>query len=119
MTLERPERWSLDVGDGDVALLTIPAVLNHDRVFEIDVRFVVRNPLGSETTWHALSVELDGVREWSRRLPTPAEVGSDSLDHHCRRLIPAGQPLRIRATTQVGPATRRHRLVIEAEQALD
>jgi len=119
MPANRPERWALDAGDGDVAVLTIPAVLLRHRVFEIDVRFVVRNPAQDAQAWHALSVELDGKREWSRRLPTHPGTSTDSLDYHCRRELPAGQALRVLAVTQVGPGTRRQKLVIEAEESVD
>jgi hypothetical protein len=62
-----------------------------------------------------LTVELNGAREWSRRIPTSNPGQSDSLDFRCRRLVPEGQALRIRAVTQVGQA-QRLRLRIDAEQ---
>lgn len=112
----RPERWALDAGEADVALLDIPAVLHHERVFEIDVRFEVRHQGADAAGWHALKVELDGAQVWSRRLDTPTG-SADSLDYHCRRTVPAGQPLRVRALTAVGPGVQRRRLHIEAELA--
>ena len=114
--VDRAERWVRDAGEDDVALLDIPAVLHHERVFEIDVRFEVRHRGDASAGWHALKVEIDGAQLWSRRLETA--VGSaDSLDFHCRRAVPAGQPLRIRAGTAVGPGVQRRRLHIEAELA--
>ena len=63
--------------------------------------------------WQALSVELNGVREWSRRIDTHGQT--DTLDYHCRRELDIGQALRVRALTQLGDA-RRLRLFIEAEE---
>jgi hypothetical protein len=110
-----PEHWSIDAGSAEVALLTIPASLGCDRVFEIDVRFAVRSAADAVDAWHALTVELNGAREWSRRIPTSNPGQSDSLDFHCRRLVPEGQALRIRAVAQVDQALRL-RLRIDAEQ---
>src|SRR5438552_13546297 len=110
------ERWVVDAGPVDVATLDIPASAQRDRVFEIDVRFVVRAPASAKGAWHAMSVDLNGVRQWSRRIDTHPDQ-TDSLDYHCRRELGVGQALRVRAVTQVGGATR-VRLAIEAEEAL-
>jgi hypothetical protein len=112
----KPERWQLDVGSADVALLVIPASLQRRRVFQIDVRFVVRVPESAIEPWHAMDVDLNGQREWSRRLASHGPT--DSLDYHCRRELDIGQALRIRAATHVG-GTFRTRLVIEAEEDRD
>jgi hypothetical protein len=111
----KPERWQLDVASGDVALLVIPAGMQRRRVFQIDIRFVVRVPEAASGAWHALDVDLNGQREWSRRIASQGPV--DSLDYHCRRELDFGQALRIRAATQVGGGFRT-RLVIEAEEDL-
>ena len=117
------ERWAVDAGTADVATLTIPPSAQRERVFEIDLRFVVRAPLqAGRAAWHAMSVDLNGVRECSRRCEThnPAEHPgqNDSLDYHCRVVVPVGRALRVRAVTQVGGANRQ-RLVIEADEARD
>jgi hypothetical protein len=112
-----PEHWSVDAAASDVAVLTIPASAQRDRVFEIDVRFAVRTTAAVDDAWHALGVELNGAREWSRRIPTANPGQIDSLDFHCRRRVSLGEALRIRATTQVGQA-QRQRLQIDAEEAL-
>lgn len=111
-----PERWHVDAGAADIATLDIPASARSTRAFEIDVRFVVRAPLDGEGAWHALAVELNGLRQWQRRIDTHGPGQTDSLDYHCRREVPVGQALRVRAITQVGGAAR-VRLVIEAEEA--
>jgi hypothetical protein len=99
-----------------VAVLEIPASADRHRVFEIDVRFVVSAAEQAVGAWHALSVDLNGLHEWSRRGDTHSPGQSDSLDYHCRRELAEGQSLRVRAMTQVHGA-RRLLLMIEAEEA--
>jgi hypothetical protein len=111
----RAEHWLRDAGAADVATLDIPASMQIKRVFNIDVRFVVRAPPPPAEAWHALTIELNGVNEWTRRIATHGLSATDSLDYHCRRELGVGQALRIRAMTQVGGA-QRQRLVIEAEE---
>lgn len=109
-----PERWSVDAGGADIATLDIPPSAQRGRVFAVDVRFVVR--AGERPApWLALTVELDGRRQWSRRIEAHAPGQTDSLDYHCRCELPAGRALRVRALTQVG-AAQRLRLQIEAEE---
>lgn len=108
---ETAERWALDAGTADIATLDIPPSAHRRRIFAIDVRFAVRAT--APGAWQALSVELNGVREWSRRIDTHGPT--DTLDHHCRRELDIGQALRIRATTELGGA-QRLRLLIEAEE---
>ena len=107
------ERWAVDAGAADIATLDIPPSAHRRRVFAIDVRFVVRAPAAATGAWQALSVELDGVREWSRRIDTHGQT--DALDYHCRRVLEVGQALRVRALTKLGGA-QRVRLLIEAEE---
>jgi hypothetical protein len=109
------ERWFVDAGSADIATLEIPASAQRRRVFDVDVRFVVSAPAAGPPPWHAMTVELDGVQEWSRRIATRQGEPSDSLDHHCRREVGVGRALRVRVRTAVGGA-RRLRLVIEAEE---
>jgi hypothetical protein len=113
-----PERWSVDPGDADLATLDIPPALGRVRRFEIDVRFVVSCPAEGREAWHALTVELDGRRQWSRRVPTHNPGESDSLDYRCRVDVPEGQGLRVRALTEVRGA-RRRQLRIDAEETRD
>lgn len=117
---EAPERWSVDAGAADVATLDIPASAQRRRMFDVDVRFVVRAPADGSPAWHAMTVELDGRRQWQRRIDTHVDAGvpgqTDSLDYHCRCDVGRGQALRVRAFTQVDGAARL-RLVIEAEEA--
>ena len=83
--------------------------------FEIDCRFIVRTHASAQEPTHSMTVLVDGARQWSRSIPTANPGATDSLDYHFRRHVPAGQPLRITATTAVRGAAR-VRLVIEAEE---
>jgi hypothetical protein len=110
------ERWSVNAGDADLAVLDVPPALARPRRFEIDVRFVVHCPTEADGAWHALTVELDGRRHWSRRIATSNPGQTDSLDYHCRVEVPQGAALRIRALTEVRGALRRQ-LRIDAEES--
>jgi hypothetical protein len=112
---EGSERWSVEAGAADVAVLNIPASAQRDRVFEVQVHFVVRAPIPLGSAWHEMTVELNGMRQWSRRLPTNNAGETDCLDYRCRRELPAGQALRVRVATRVHGAVRA-RLIIEADE---
>ena len=109
------EQWQVDVGDADVATLHIPPVLARARKFHIDVRFVVQCP-AEGPAWHAMTVEVNGRREWARQIETNNPGQTDSLDYHFRVEVPLGSGLRVRALTRVHGAVRR-RLGIEANEA--
>jgi hypothetical protein len=104
-----PERWRVDAGDRAIARLDVPPHANRERVFEIDVRFVVRAGAG-RAPQHGLRVLVNGAQEWARRVPT-ARDGEDSLEWRQRRSVPVGQPLRIQALGDVQQALRM-RLVV-------
>ena len=111
------EHWSVRADAADVAVLDIPADLRRERRFEIDCRFVVRTREDvAPGAWHAMRVSVDGAQEWSRRIDTANPGASDSLDVHFRRDLPAGRPLRIVATTEVGGGAQRVSLAIEADE---
>jgi hypothetical protein len=110
------EQRQIDVGDADVATLHIPPVLDRARRFDVDVRFVVQCPADGGAAWHALTVEVNGKREWSRRIETSNPGQTDSLDYHFRVEVATAAALRVRAMTRVQGAVRR-RLVIEASQS--
>jgi hypothetical protein len=110
------EQWQVDVGDADVATLHIPPVLDRARRLHIDVRFVVQCPADGSAAWHAMTVEVNGRREWSRQIETNNPGQTDSLDYHFRIDVTVAAALRVRAMTRVHGAVRR-RLVIEASEA--
>jgi len=105
------ERWRADVGDRPIARLDVPPHATRARVFEIDVRLVVRAGAGRDPH-HGLRVLVNGAQEWSRRLITQRD-GEDTLEWRQRRPVPVGQALRIQAVSEVQHALRL-RLVISA-----
>ncbi len=107
------EHWEADVGDADVSQLTIPPDALRDRCFEVFCCLSV-DARGRDDAWHAMRVLVDGSQEWQRREATQAE-GRDSLDYRFRRVVSAGQPLRVVASTEVHGA-RRLGLVITADE---
>jgi len=109
-----PERWRLDAGDRAIARLDVPPHATRERVFEIDVRFVVKAGAGREPQ-HGLRVLVDGAEQWARRIAT-ARDGEDSLEWRQRRRVPVGQPLRIQALTEVRSALRLRLLVSAVEE---
>jgi hypothetical protein len=119
MRATRPEHWSVDAGEADVATLTVPAVLGRDRVFEIDLRFIVKTPDAGPAPWLAVRLDLDGTQAWQRRIPALCPGQTDNLEFHCRRTVAEGQALRLRAVTQVGGGVRRQRLRLDAEEVRD
>ncbi|AKJ29353.1 hypothetical protein [Caldimonas brevitalea] len=112
----RAERWVAEAGTADVATLDIPADAHHDRIFEISCRYVVAHRGGADA-WHSLRIDVDGRQEWSRRLATENPGSTDSLDYRFRRLVPAGQPLRVTAKTGAHGVSRLE-LLIEADEEL-
>lgn len=110
------EQWQVDVGDADVATLHIPPTLGRARRFHVDVRFVVQCPADGIAAWHAMTVEVNGRREWARQIATSNPGQTDSLDYHFRVEVPVGAGLRVRALTRVQGALRR-RLLIEASES--
>jgi hypothetical protein len=108
------EQWRVDAGDADVAILDIPPALGRMRRFQLDVRFVVACAAPAADAWHALTVEVNGRRQWSRRIATHAP--SDSLDYSCRLDVGEGAALRVRATTRVARSVQRQGLRIDAEE---
>jgi hypothetical protein len=110
------EQWQVDVGDADVATLHIPPALGRARRFHVDVRFVVQCPADGSAAWHAMTVEVNGRREWARQIDTNNPGHTDSLDYHFRVEVPVASGLRVRALTRVKGAVRR-RLCIEASES--
>lgn len=117
-----PERWQVDAGEADIAVLTVPPVLRRERLFDLDLQFRVKLPAADAPPgepWLAVTLEIDGRREWTRRIDARGPGDTDVLDFHCRRALPGGRALRLRAVTQVGGGAKRQRLVLSAEAAGD
>lgn len=111
------EHWRCDVGGASVAIIDIPAALERRRTFDVDVTLVVRTPLEHVEPWHELTVELDGNRQWQRRVPSHSPGQTDGLDYHCRVQLEAGRALRIRAVAATGGSSVQQ-LLIEAREDL-
>jgi hypothetical protein len=112
----QPELWHTEVGDA-VAVLQIPGALKRSRTFDIDVSLLVRVPEDNQQAWHELTLEIDGKRQWHRRIASSCPGQTDGLDYHCRMVLEAGPALRIRAVAGTRGAVVQ-RLLIEAREDL-
>ena len=110
----KPELWRTEVDDA-VAVLHIPGALQRRRNFDIDVSLVVRVPPDNEEAWHELTLEVDGRRQWSRRIQSNCPGQTDGLDYHCRTVLEAGPAMRIRAVACTHGSVVQ-RLLIEARE---
>lgn len=72
-------------------------------------------PEASSAAWLELTVEFDGQRQWSRRIPAHNPGHTDGLDYHQRLRLEAEQGVRIRAVATV-KGVRVRELVIEARE---
>ena len=108
------ERWRADAGDRPIARLDVPPHATRERVFEIDVRFVVKAGAGRDPQ-HGLRVLINGAQEWTRRLKTQRD-GEDGLEWRQRRSVPVGEALRIQALTEVQHAMRLRLVVTAVEE---
>jgi hypothetical protein len=112
----KPELWRTEVGDV-VAVLNIPGALKRTRAFDIDVSLLVRVPENNDGAWHALTLEIDGQRQWHRQVPSSCPGQTDGLDYHCRVVLEAGPSLRIRALAGTRGVVVQ-RLLIEAREEM-
>ncbi len=115
-----PEQWSTDAGADSVAVLEIPGLMDRPRVFDIDATLLVDVPsrADGDGVWHELSLELDGRRQWSRRIASQNPGQTDGLDYHQRVRLEAGQALRVRAMAVVQGGARIRQLLVEAREVL-
>jgi hypothetical protein len=111
------EYWRADAGADSVATLVVPGLLSRARTFDVDVSLLVDVPASHDGAWHELSVELDGRRQWSRRIPSHNPGQTDGLDYHHRLRLEAGQSVRVRAQVKLR-GVRVRQLLIEAREEL-
>lgn len=111
----RGEHWRCDAGGDSVAVLNVPAALHRSRTFDIDVSLEVKVASGEIHPWHELVVEIDGRRQWGRRIDSHSPA--DGLDYHCRLTVEAEQDLRLRALATVN-GSRIQRLLVEAHEVI-
>lgn len=109
-----PEHWRTEGLDG-VAVLNIPGLNGRARVFDIDASLMVNVPADVADAWLELSVEFDGQRQWSRRIPAHNPGQTDSLEYHQQLRLEAEQGVRVRAVAKV-KGVRVRALVIEARE---
>jgi hypothetical protein len=112
-----PEHWQHDAGTGTVAVMNIPGLLSRARVFDVDATLAVDVPAQSaaDAAWLELTVEFDGQRQWSRRIPAHNPGQTDGLEYHQRVRLEAGQALRVRAVVKV-KGLRMRQLLLEARE---
>jgi len=119
MTAARPERWQLQADDAPGATLLIPADARRERRFEIGCAITVQRPAAALTdaaqAWHQMTVLANGVKQWTRRVPTQNPGTYDGLDYRFVHTVPVGQALRV-AVAVAGQGVRRRSLVIEADE---
>lgn len=84
-------------------------------MFDVDAALLVDVPTGTDGAWLELTVEFDGRRQWSRRIPAHNPCQTDSLDYHQRLRLEAEQGVRVRAVAAV-KGVRLRELVIEARE---
>ncbi|GAA6141072.1 hypothetical protein NBRC116584_08900 [Hydrogenophaga sp. 5NK40-0174] len=79
----------------------------------MDVTLLVNVPEGANGAWHELTVEFDGLTQWTRRVESHNAGSTDGLDYHQRVRLEVEQDLRVRAMVRAaGVAVKQ--LVIEA-----
>ena len=110
----RPEHWCVESSDS-VGVLNIPGLIGRARVFDVDTSLLVDVPPIGEGAWLELTVEFDGKRQWSRRIPAHNPGQTDGLEYHQRVRLEAEQGLRVRAMVAV-KGVRVRQLVLEARE---
>jgi hypothetical protein len=113
--LSSPERWQLQADDAPGATLLIPADARRERRFEIGCAITVQRPAETAQAWHQMTVLANGVKQWSRRVPTQNPGTYDGLDYRFAHTVPVGQALRV-SVAVAGQGVRRRSLVIEADE---
>lgn len=108
------EHWCVETRDG-VAVLDIPGLNGRARVFDVDASLLVDVPGEVQGAWLELTVEFDGRRQWSRRIPAHNPGQTDGLDYHQRLRLEAEQGIRVRAVAVVKGVQIRQ-LLVEARE---
>lgn len=112
MTLEY---WKYDAGTDSVAALVIPAALSRVRTFDLDATLLVHVLPDAPQSWLELTVEVDGKRLWTRRIPSHHPGETDGLEYHCRLAIEADADCRVRAKAHC-KGCRVQSLILEARE---
>lgn len=86
-------------------------------MFDVDATLVVDVPIAPQNAWLELTVELDGQRQWSRRMSAHNPGQTDGLEYHQRVRLEVGQGIRVRTVVAV-KGVRVQRLWVEAREEL-
>lgn len=113
----QPEHWQTEPKSASVAVLNIPGLLSRARLFDIDVSLMVSVPNATAGAWLELTVEIDGQRQWNRRIPAQNPGQTDGLEYHQRVRLDVAQGIRIRAVAAV-KGVRIQQLWVEAHEEL-
>ncbi len=111
----KPEHWQMVADDAPTATLLIPADARRERRFEIACAITVQRPAGNAPAWHQMTVQANGVTQWSRRVATHNPGTYDGLDYRFAHSVPVGQALRV-SVAVAGVGVRRRSVVIEADE---
>ncbi|MDO9435082.1 hypothetical protein [Hydrogenophaga sp.] len=109
------EYWKTDAGSDSVASLVIPAALGRARTFDLDATLLVAVLAGATGSSHELTVEVDGRRLWTRRIPSHTPGETDGLEYHCRLAVEPDVDCRVLAKASCKGA-RVLSLVLEARE---
>jgi len=113
----QPEHWQTDTGGDPVAVLNIPGLLSRARLFDVDATLIVAVPDAKQGAWLELTVDIDGQRQWSRRIAAHNPGQTDGLEYHQRVRLEVAQGIRIRAVAAV-KGVRIQQLRLEAREEL-
>jgi hypothetical protein len=113
----RPEHWQTDAGSDPVAVLNIPGLLSRARVFDVDATLIVAVPGAAQDAWLELTVEIDGQRQWNRRIAAHNPGQTDGLEYHQRVRLEVAQGIRVRAMAKT-KGVRLKQLWVEAREEL-
>ena len=113
----QPEHWQTDTGGDPVAVLNIPGLMSRARVFDVDATLIVAVPDAKQGAWLELTVDIDGQRQWSRRIPANNPGQTDGLEYQQRVRLEVAQGIRIRAMAAV-KGVRIQQLRLEAREEL-
>ena len=110
------ERYALRAGDAATATLSIPPDAQRERQFEIASAITV-TMFGDNlaAAWHQMTVRINGLQQWQRRLPTHNPGAWDGMDYRQRCTVPVGQAWVINVSV-AGQHIKRRSLVIEADE---
>jgi hypothetical protein len=114
----QPEHWQAESSSTPIVVLDIPGLLSRARVFDIDATLIVDVPATvTQGAWLELTVEIDGQRQWNRRISAHNPGQTDGLEYHQRVRLEVAQGIRVRAVAKT-KGVRLKQLRVEAREEL-